>query len=116
LHIIINKFKLDVKTNDHQTEVVKQVEVYRENQKAVEKDFVKQEESFRKRLALRKNGKIFQGAEWGNESTIKNESIFRGNLSPEQSMELNSSDMNLGKLVIYRFRKALQLKFKGRND
>lgn len=75
------------------------MEVYEENQKTIEKDFVKQEESFRKRLALRKNGKIFHGAEWGNESTIKNDYTFRGNLSPEQSMELNSSDMNLGRVV-----------------
>lgn len=78
--------------------MVEQTKVFEENQKAVEIDFMKQEESFRKRLAMRKNGQTFHNAEWGNESTIKMDSILKANLSPEESVDLNSSDMNIGRL------------------
>jgi hypothetical protein len=38
--------------------VEKQAEVQEENQKAVEIDFIRQEENFRKRLASRKKGEL----------------------------------------------------------
>lgn len=70
-----------------------QAKVFEENQKAVEIDFMKQEESFRKRLAMRKNGQTFHNAEWGNESTIKMDSILKATLSPDQSVELIADDI-----------------------
>ena len=51
LHIISK----DKKTNeDHKEVVEEQTQVYEENQKAIEKDFMKQDEKFRERLAQRK--------------------------------------------------------------
>ena len=74
-----------------------------ENQKAVERDFIKQEENFRKRLAMRKNGaKILTALqpEWVNESSINSTSMIKANISPEQSVELNASDINFGSLLL----------------
>jgi hypothetical protein len=73
-----------------------------DSQKALEIDFMKQEENFRKRLAMRKNGrKILPPAEGsGGESSINLNSIAKQNLSYENSVELNSSDINFGKFVI----------------
>jgi len=87
------------KKEEQKTFVEKQAEVQEENQKAVEIDFIRQEENFRKRLASRKKGELWLNMEWGNESTIKMDSMNMGKMSPEQSIELNSSDMILGKLI-----------------
>ena len=85
------------KKEEQKTFVEQQAAVQEENQKAVEIDFIRQEENFRKRLAIRKKGEVRLNLEWGNESTIKMDSLILGKMSPEQSMELNSSDMILGR-------------------
>lgn len=87
-------------TAQYEDQMKQQDKIYEESQKAVEIDFLKQEESFRKRLAMRKNNQGWHHNDWGSESTIKMDSILRANLTPEQSVDLNASDMNLGKLTI----------------
>lgn len=88
--------------------IEKQSKALENSQKAVEIDFIKQEENFRKRLAMRKKGKkILTQPNWGNESSINVNSISKNNISIENSVELNSSDINFGNYFSVIFRKAL---------
>mmetsp|Transcript_20870 Transcript_20870/g.18491 ORF Transcript_20870/g.18491 Transcript_20870/m.18491 type:complete len:198 (+) Transcript_20870:72-665(+) len=94
----MNKETEEKQANPEQNEVIKHSEGLEDSQKAVEKDFMKQEESFRTRLAMRKNGRKINANLWGNESSINMNSISKNNLSNENSVELNSSDINFEKM------------------
>ena len=93
----INK---DAKNFDYGEAVQKQNKIQEESQKAIEIDFLKQNEKFRERLAMRKKHKtkilkkLSKESEWGNESSIKMDSMIKPNLSPDQSIELNFSDVS----------------------
>lgn len=97
LHIISK----DTHKEDHSEEVKQQTQVYEENQKTIEIDFIKQDEKFRERLALRKKGKHGvrmlpkpEQNEWGEESTIKLDTTAKGLINQEKSVELSTSDIN----------------------
>lgn len=87
---------------ENETQVKEQNQRHDQSQRAVETDFMKQEGKFRERLAMRKKAaiRIFdkydESHEWGNESTIKMDSGLKSNNTPEQSVDLNTSDVNLG--------------------
>mmetsp|Transcript_34565 Transcript_34565/g.34204 ORF Transcript_34565/g.34204 Transcript_34565/m.34204 type:complete len:244 (-) Transcript_34565:28-759(-) len=99
---MLNKDKEKEKQREVLTEynpVQKQTRALENSQKAVERDFIKQEENFRKRLAMRKRGKkILTQPNWGNESSINVNSLSKNNISIENSVELNSSDINFDKM------------------
>lgn len=63
--------------------VRKQEEILEESQRAVEIDFIKQNQKFRERLAMRTKAKIkilpkeLKESEWGNESSIKLDSTIK---------------------------------------
>jgi len=79
--------------------IQKQSKALENSQRAVERDFIKQEENFRKRLAMRKKGKrILAQPNCDNESSINVNSLSKNNFSIENSVELNSSDVNFEKM------------------